>query len=269
MLTIFSYLQEFLEFSTVKKSTRDCYESILKRFKDWCNENIEDDQITEKDFLDYQYYLETKGLSHLYITNTLCKIRLYIQYLEDKGIQTNPVKNRKIGKNNKNFNKDSLTLEQTKMLLNSIEQNTLKGKRDYAIINLMIRTGLRRCEVRNINIEDIKGEILYVLGKGRNTKDEFVVLTPESEEPIRDYLSCLKKYKEVKDTDPLFLSLGSSANGRKFDRLSLRHLHSIVKERMNFAGIFDDRITPHSLRHTAITLALQAGASINQVQAMA
>ena len=38
---------------------------------------------------------------------------------------------------------------------------------------------------------------------------------------------------------------------------------------MNFVGIFDDRITPHSLRHTAITLALQAGASINQVQAMA
>ena len=52
-------------------------------------------------------------------------------------------------------------------------------------------------------------------------------------------------------------------------RLKTRSLREIVKRAMRLAGFDDDRLTTHSLRHTAVTLALLGGASLQQAQSMA
>jgi len=63
-------------------------------------------------------------------------------------------------------------------LLSQIDTSTVQGKRDYAIINLMARTGLRTMEVVGANVGNIRqngGEaLLYVQGKRRDSKDSFV-----------------------------------------------------------------------------------------------
>lgn len=130
----------------------------------------------------------------------------------------------------------------------------------------MIRTGLRTIEVVRADVSDIRQEggeaVLWIQGKGREVKDEFVVLTPDTLDPIYDYLS-LRNVKS--DSEPLFASVSLRNNN---ERLTTRSVSRIVKTRLRNAGINNKRLTAHSLRHTAITLALQAGATIQEAQAL-
>ena len=151
-------------------------------------------------------------------------------------------------------------------MLLSIDCSNLQGKRDFAIINLLIRTGLRTIEVIRANIEDIRQEsgeaVLWIQGKGRDDKDEFVLLTEGTFKPIRDYLSS----RSITDNkEPLFASLSDRNKG---NRLTTRSISRIVKNKLKEIGLNNDRLTAHSLRHTAITLALKGGATIQEAQAL-
>lgn len=162
---------------------------------------------------------------------------------------------------------DPLTLPQVKELLSSIERASVLGQRDYALINLLIRTGLRTIEVIQADREDIRqqgGEaLLFIRGKGRDEKDEFAVLTPETLKPIHEYMTARGNGK--KDA-PLFESQSDRNRG---GRLTTRTLRNIIKGRLRTIGIDSDRLSAHSLRHTSITLALQAGATVQEAQALA
>ena len=145
--------------------------------------------------------------------------------------------------------------------MKSIDRTTLVGARDYAMVNLFLRTGLRSCEVNRANIEDIRnkdGEIvLYVQGKGRTDKDEFVVLTPSMLNILNEYLNMREQKQHITDTSPLFISLSDRNFG---ERLSLFSIRWLVKNILREAGINSKRLTTHSTRHTAITLSLLSGA---------
>lgn len=139
--------------------------------------------------------------------------------------------------------------------------------RDFAIVNLLIRTGLRTVELARADVGDIRTKgtqsVLYVQGKGRQDKDEFVVLTPAAIRPIYTYLAL--RESRGKD-EPLFTSLSNKSYGK---RLTTRSLRRIAKDALRKAGFDDPRLTAHSMRHSAITLALLGGASLQQAQALA
>jgi integrase/recombinase XerD len=82
--------------------------------------------------------------------------------------------------------------------------------------------------------------------------------------PILEYLKC-RASKSKKEKDPLFMSHSDRNYG---GRLTTRSISRIVKDNLRRVGIDSHRLTAHSLRHTAITLALQAGASIQEAQAL-
>jgi integrase/recombinase XerC/integrase/recombinase XerD len=86
---------------------------------------------------------------------------------------------------------------------------------------------------------------------------------PETLQPIRDYLQARG---DVDKSEPLFCS-HSDRNGG--DSLTTRSISRLVKKAFRRIGLDDDRITAHSLRHTAITLSIKGGASLHQAQAMA
>jgi len=74
----------------------------------------------------------------------------------------------KIGREHK---KDYLTADQVREVLSTVEQNTLQGMRDYAILVLMLTCGLRTIEVSRANIGDLRvlgdNTVLYIQGKGK------------------------------------------------------------------------------------------------------
>ena len=116
----------------------------------------------------------------------------------------------------------------------------------------MLRTGLRTIEIIRADIEDIRqqsGEaILWIHGKGRDSKNEFVLLTHEALKPIYEYLQARGR---VKEPGPLFVSL-SDRNRNK--RLTTRSIRRIVKEHLRDICLDSDRLTAHSLRHTFATV---------------
>jgi integrase/recombinase XerC/integrase/recombinase XerD len=101
-----------------------------------------------------------------------------------------------------------------------------------------------------------------VQGKGRDGKGEFVLLTKTTHNPLREYLSTRGT---LKATDPLFAS-ASHRNANQ--RLTTRSISRLVRGYLHQQGIANHRITAHSLRHTAITLALVGGATLQEAQAL-
>jgi integrase/recombinase XerC/integrase/recombinase XerD len=126
---------------------------------------------------------------------------------------------------------------------------------------------LRTVEVIRANIGDIRqqgGEaLLWIQGKGQDSKDQFVVLTNGTSAPIYEYL---RARGTTGKGEALFASISDRNGG---DRLATRSIRRIVKERLRAIGIDSERLTAHSLRHTCITISLEAGATIQEAQALA
>jgi len=256
--------QEFISSQDIKDSSKETYQKGLKQFLFWLREtgitNPNRDTI-----LRYKSELKDRGLSPYSIAVYIVAVRRFFEWAEGMKYYLNIAKGVKSTKNSRGFKKDSLTVEQLRVLLDHIDRTTLLGKRDYALLNLLVRTGLRTIEAIKADVKDIRqqaGEaLLWIQGKGRDDKDEFVVLTQDTLQPIYDYL---KNRGNNKD-GPLFTSISDRNNG---ERLTTRSIRRIVKERLRAIGIDSHRLTAHSLRHTAITLSLKAGATIQEAQAL-
>jgi integrase/recombinase XerD len=258
-------VDQFLTAQDIKETSRDTYRKGLNQFLLW----LRGTGITNPDrntVIRYKAELQGRGLSPYSIGGYIVAIRQFFRWTGGMKLYPDIAEGIKTAKNGRWFHKDPLTLDQIKSLLASIDRTTLTGKRDYALINLLIRTGLRTIEIIRADVGDIRqggGEaLLWIQGKGRDSKDDFVVLTPDTLGPIDVYLKA--RGNPGKDA-PLFASVSDRNDG---DRLTTRTIRRIVKDRLRGIGIDSDRLTAHSLRHTAITLSLQAGASIQEAQAL-
>ena len=246
-------------------------ETYLSGFKAFCwfvrSTSLDFDELTRDDVKSFKEYLvDEKKLKPATVSSYLASVRSFYAYSEDNGIEN--IAHRVKGvTDSRSFKKEPLTPDQARRLLASIDCSTEKGMRDFAILNLMLRTGLRDIEIVRANCKDIQTkagvDVLYVQGKGRASKDNFVVLTPKALSPITTYL---EKRGNVNELDPLFASVSSRNAG---ERLTVRSVSRIAKSALRAIGIDDERYTAHSLRHTAITFSLLGGATERDAQQMA
>ena len=246
-------------------------ETYLSGFRAFCwfvrSTSLDFDELTRDDVKSFKEYLvDEKKLKPATVSSYLASVRSFYAYSEDNGIEN--IAHRVKGvTDSRSFKKEPLTPDQAQRLLASIDRGTEKGMRDFAILNLMLRTGLRDIEIVRANCKDIQTkagvDVLYVQGKGRASKDSFVVLTPKALSPITTYL---EKRGNVNELDPLFASVSSRNAG---ERLTVRSVSRIAKSALRAIGIDDERYTAHSLRHTAITFSLLGGATERDAQQMA
>ena len=133
-----------------------------------------------------------------------------------------------------------------------IQRTTEQGKRLYAMYLLAVNAGLRTIELARANIKDIevKGNSawLYVWGKGHTEPDAKKPLAPEVREAIDDYLK--SRTDNPSETSPLFVATGNRSGGK---RLATTTISTMLKRAMQEAGFNSERLTAHSLRHTAGT----------------
>lgn len=253
---------DFFNYVDVSEKSISTYKRALKQFIKYMALN----GITapkREDILAYKEYLKTEHKATT-IQAYIIAVRLFFQWTEQKGLYPNIANKVKGAKISKEHKKDSLTTNQAKKILAKIDRSTLQGKRDFAIFSLMITGGLRTIEVSRANIEDLRtlgdNTVLYIQGKGRTEKADYVKLPEPVEEAIREYL---KAYGIAEVKSPLFKSLSHNSKG---ERLSTRTISGIVKECMRGAGYDSDRLTAHSLRHTAGTLNLKNGGTLEETQ---
>lgn len=220
-----------------------------------------------EDIIAFREELKASGHKPTTIQNYITATKLFFSWTGQEGYYPNIADHLKGAKLDREHKKDYLTSRQVKEVLENIERESLQGLRDYAILTLMVTGGLRDIEVSRADIGDLRtaGEntVLYVQGKGRQEKTEYVKISPPVEKAIRAYL---KARGDAGEEEPLFTSLSNNSNGK---RLTTRSISGTVKNRLKEAGYNSERLTAHSLRHTAVTLSLLAGKDITEVQQFA
>lgn len=224
-------------------------------------------QPQREDIIAFREKLKASGHKPTTIQNYITTTKIFFSWTAQEGYYPNIADHLKGAKLDREHKKDYLTSRQVKEVLGSIEKDSLQGYRDYAILTLMVTGGLRDIEVSRTNIGDLRtaGEntVLYVQGKGRQEKTEYVKISQPVEKAIREYL---RERGDAGEQEPLFTSLSNNSKGK---RLSTRSISGIVKNRLKKAGYNSERLTAHSLRHTAVTLSLLAGKDITEVQQFA
>ena len=141
------------------------------------------------------------------------------------------------------------------------DRETLKGKRDYALLRLLWTNALRRQEVSQCNVSDLDLEAkkLSILGKGRGTQKEIVDLQTKTCVALREWL---EERGELGIEQPLFISFHPYYG----HRLTGDGIRKIVAGIAEAAGI-PKAMSPHRIRHSSITAALDAsGGDVRNVQ---
>lgn len=222
---------------------------------------------TREDILAYREDLKASGHKPTTVQNYITAVRLFFRWTAQEGYYPNVSDHIKGAKLDRNHKKDYLTSRQVKKVLETAKGNSIQGLRDYAILAVMFTGGLRTIEVSRANIEDIRtaGDdvALYIQGKGHEEKTDYIKLMPEVEDAIRAYLTARGA---TDPEEPLFTSTSNNSKGK---RISTRTVSGIVKEALVKAGYNSDRLTAHSTRHTAVTLALIGGQKLEEVQQFA
>lgn len=254
-------LKRFLEYLDASEKTVQTYTRALRQFFKFLYENnITQPQRT--DVLAFRDNLKDKGRKPTTIKSYIVAVRLFFQWTNQEGLYPNIAEKIKGAKLDQAHKKDYLTVDQIKDVLNNIDTSTLTGARDYAIIVLMVTGGLRTIEVSRADMDDMRNvgnsPALYIQGKGREEKTEYVKLPLQVFKAIGRYREMLEKQYDV-----LFVS---TSNNNKGQRLTTRSISGIVKKRLKEAGYTSNRLTAHSLRHTAGTLNLMNGGTLEETQ---
>jgi len=252
----------FIAYLDAKPRTIEAYSKALKPFFAYLTANgitqpTRENIIAYRDSLKAAYKATT-------VQAYIVPVRLFFQWAQQEGLYPNVAEHVKGAKISKDHKKDALTTRQIKAVMDAITTDNLQGLRDYAILALMVTCGLRTIEVVRADIGDLRtagdGAALYVQGKGQDEKSEYVKIPQPVEIAIRAYLNSRGK---AEAGQPLFASLSNNSQG---GRMTTRSISGIVKGRFTGAGYNSDRLTAHSLRHTAGTLNLINGGTLEETQ---
>lgn len=260
----FEYFERFIEFCDVKEKTIENYKTFLKNFAKWLEEN-EIEEPTREDIKAYKKYLSEEPLSIGTKQQYFQAVKVFFKWLSCEGIYKNITEGIKSFKvRTTETQKEAFTEEELQQILCSIDTTTQKGKRDKAMLLLSITGGLRIIELQRANIGDIKErnrqKVLFIQGKGRDSKDEYIKIIPEVDEALEEYLSTRT---EVKKNDPLFTGTSNRAKNERISETSLSRLFKTIFKK---SGFNSSRLTAHSLRHSSNTLLFKSCSDIYKVQ---
>jgi site-specific recombinase XerD len=150
-----------------------------------------------------------------------------------------------------------LTRQETGALLAAPDQSSWTGRRDHALLQLAVQTGLRVSELTSLTCQDVHlGTGAHVRCDGKGRKERCTPLTAHTVKALRAWLS----ERHGQDGDPLFCSRrGSPLSRDAVERLVSKHTALAAR---SCPALQAKKISPHVLRHTAAMSLLQAGIDI-------
>lgn len=197
----------------------------------------------------YQTAMVTAGYTPNSINVKIASVKALVKFANDyefTAMNLDKVKSLtpEVYRDTKGTNTDNIA-----KIISGINQDTISGKRDYAIMRLLWDCALRRSEVSSLSIEDFnEGELtLKITGKGRFSK-ETIYLSSKTVEAIKQWLAVRFN---PNGSQPLFISLDNVTRGH---RLSTKSVYRITKKYSKDIK----ELSPHQVRHSAITAVLDA-----------
>jgi integrase/recombinase XerD len=276
------------------------YRSHIKQFLQWCQTHqVQPIEATSSQLKQYRHWLIDQEYQQATISLKLSVLRrFYEALLENDYISTNPALSLKPPREVKDpaARINYLQTEEMYQLLDSLpEENSVMALRDRLLISVMVLEGCRTVEMHRVNVGDIVKDGPNVgLRVWAKRSIRVVPLTPDLGKLLARYLAARRKEGEILTPDtPVLISV---AYGTVGERLSRRSIRRIVDKYLQGIGLKDlpqkkpqtqrgqeiatstprkkksrhqscpRKLSAHSLRHTAGTLALRTGASLRQVQ---
>lgn len=196
------------------------------------------------------------GLSAPARARKVAAIRSFYKYLTNKAklLSENPMQDLDSPHLKKSLPR-YLDLEESVSLLNHVDG--ANQARDYCILTLFLNCGLRISELVGLNVTDVRGNQLRVLGKGN--KERMLFLNEACQSALEDWLT-ERSMLTLVDQNALFVTL---QNRRRISRAAV---HKLVKKHLAAAGLDSTQYSAHKLRHTAATLMLQNGVDVRTLQ---
>lgn len=195
------------------------------------------------------------GLKATSRARKVAAIRSFYKYLTNKAkvLTENPMQDLDSPRMKKSLPR-YLDLDSSIQLLESVDGPF--QERDRCILTLFLNCGVRISELIGLNLTDVRGDQLRVLGKGN--KERILYLNEACIQSIQDYLA-VRGSEQAIDKRALFLS-------RRRTRISKAAVEKLVKKYLMKAGLDASQYSPHKLRHTAATLMLQSGVDVRTLQ---
>ena len=260
------YIDDFIESLNRRETTKDTYRKALREFSKWLG-GVSPEGLTSKDIERYKEFIISKNLSPTSMSAYLTAVRrLYEYFIEMGKVKENPARKIKGSSRPRRHLTGALTRIEVQKLFGAIDTETDIGIRDSAMLNLMVRSGLSEIEIIRANVGDVRRRagqtVIYVQGKSKDQKDEYVALGGEALKALDRYLEARA---DSENDEPLFWGVGNRA---KNHRVTTRGIRARVNHYFELSGIKREGITPYSLRHTAAMLAIEKGAAVSDIMEM-
>ena len=213
--------------------------------------------ITLSDVYDFMSFLsQDRSLTATSRARKVATIRSFYKYLTNKAklLRENPVQDLDSPRLRKSLPR-YLNLDESIELLDSVAGKN--SSRDYCILTLFLNCGLRISELVGLNVTDVRGDQLRVLGKGN--KERMLYLNEACQQALQDWIT-ERSMLTLVDQKALFVTL---QNRRRISRAAV---HKLVKKHLLAAGLDSSQYSAHKLRHTAATLMLQNGVDVRTLQ---
>lgn len=191
----------------------------------------------------------------------LIALRAFLKYLRKRGITSLSPERIELAKVSER-SLDLISENELNRLLNAPKSDTLEGKRDRAILELLFSTGLRISELCSLSIDDVDLTRDEFPVRGKGDKIRVVFLSDAAKEAIKNYLASRKDME-----DALFIRYGKKAHIGEEARVTPRAVQRLLKSYAAKVGI-TRKVTPHVIRHSFATDLLSNGADLRSVQAL-
>ena len=266
---LFQHVEGFLDYLRVEKSASALtlisyrtdlwqFSSFLARQYSVSHQDITAELLNHKSVREYLAQLQEKGMSRSTMARKLAALRSFVRYLcRENILQNNPIAAVSTPKQDKRLPKFLYPLE-IQILMDAPDTSKPLGLRDKAILETLYAAGLRVSELVGLKLNDVyfDEELIKVYGKG--SKERIVPLGSKALLSLSNYLQKGRPLLEKGKQEALFLS-------RLGTQLSDRSIRNIINKYVEEAAL-QQKVSPHTLRHSFATHLLNSGADLRSVQ---
>lgn len=244
------------------KNTEVSYERDLKKLERFLTEEkIESvEQVNATLLNSYVMYMERKNFAASSISRSIASIRAFFHFLcQTRSWKENPAEHLKAPKIEKKM-PGILTIDEVDLLLNQPRENTAKGIRDRAMLELLYATGIRVSELISLTLKDINLKLGYITCSS-GEKERVIPFGSAAKRSVEHYMEGARaELLGSQESEMLFLNCSGKS-------MSRQGFWKVLKSYAEAAGIQQD-ITPHTLRHSFAAHLVQNGADLKSVQEM-
>ena len=259
------YIEQFIDYLKSEKkmapNSLDAYGRDIRDFEQFLSERGSAGLpgATRNDVTAFLNKLKADGRSPSTLNRKMASIRTFYNYLQDKQlIIENPARGVKTPRVEKK-ELEYLSIKEIDKLLESPD-DSLKGRRDRAILEVLYATGIKVSELIDANLEDVNFRMGFITCYGESRKTRIIPMGRPARAALEDYVYEVRDQLlgENKDEPALFVNYYGK-------RLTRQGLWKVLKEYGEKSGI-KHKLTPNTLRNSFAVHMLQNGADLKSLQ---